>query len=72
MRERTALLSSQQTALALHELPAPTPTTVIGEQSRPTIAVTSWTTMPRRPRIALADLEPAYRSNLSVQSSVSG
>ena len=48
----TTLLLSQHTALALHALPVPTPITLIGEQSRPTRAVISWMTMPKRPRMA--------------------
>ena len=46
----TTLLFWQQTAVALHELPVPTPMTEIGEQSRPTRTSTPWTTMPSRPR----------------------
>ena len=42
----TWLLSSQHTALAEQEPLLPTPTTVIGLQVRPTMASTSWTTMP--------------------------
>jgi hypothetical protein len=33
-----------------HQLPLPTPMTVMGEHVRPTRTLTSWTTMPRRPR----------------------
>ena len=44
------MLFWQQTTFALHELPVPTPMTVMGEQSRPTSASTPWRTMPSRPR----------------------
>ena len=54
----TKLLFSQQTALALHELPDPTPTTVMGEQSRPRATVVSCRTTPITERIA----EPAAES----------
>jgi len=42
-------LSSQQTGCAVQLVP-PRPTPVMGEQVKPTRAVTSWTTTPRRPR----------------------
>jgi len=43
------LLFSQQRGSALQVAPEPAPTTVMGVQVTPMIAVTSWTTTPRRP-----------------------
>ena len=45
------LLLSQQTVVEEHSLPVPTPTTVTGEQSRPTNASMGPRTMPSRPRM---------------------
>ena len=49
-RRLTTLLLVQQTALAEHALPVPTPMTVTGEQSSPMSPVISPRTIPRRPR----------------------
>lgn len=45
----TAALFEQQTGDALHALPLPTPTTLIGEQPRPRRASTGPRTMPSKP-----------------------
>ena len=58
-RALTTLLFSQQTASAEHELPVATPMTLMGEQPRPTWAVTSWRTMPKRARIVETPAESA-------------
>lgn len=42
------------------ELPEPTPTTVMGEQVRPTCAVTSWTTTPMAARMPAAAALSAF------------
>ena len=54
----TKLLFSQQTTLELHEVLDPTPTAVMGEQSRPSATVVSCRTTPITERIA----EPAAES----------
>ena len=63
----TTLLLSQHTALALHALPVPTPMTLIGEQSRPTRALISWSTMPKRPRMAATPASLAYVARIEDQ-----
>ena len=54
------LLFSQQTGLALHALPLPTPMTLMGEQPRPSRPVTLPKTMPKRPASRFASAEVDY------------
>lgn len=67
---RTKLLFWQQTGLALHSLPLPTPMTEIGEQVRPTNTEGSLRTTPSRPRRPEALLLSAYDHSKDFVSNV--
>ena len=53
---------SQNTGVAEHAFPVPTPMTVMGEQPNPSSAVTSESTIPLRPRRRFPAAELAYRT----------
>ena len=56
----TTALFSQHTVTALHALPLPTPTPVIGLQLRPSMMFKLCRTIPSRPRMTLLGIVLAY------------
>lgn len=62
--ELTKELFSQQTGLALHAEPEPTPMAVMGEQLRPRRTSKSERTMPNSPRRAVPAAELAYDASV--------
>ena len=63
---RTTALLVQQTGLAVHALPEPTPTTLMGEQPTPSSPVRSPRTMPKRPARAFASFEVDCSDNTTL------
>ena len=59
-------LLEQDTVVPLHSEPEPTPTTLMGLQSRPSPTLRSWRTTPSRPSRAEPAAELAYVRVVSI------